>query len=213
MDDLPSDVSDGEISDSLVRDIRRAPVRRRKAVITKPWDKILSVSGARRLVKAAKGRRYARDLNDSMAGPQPVGDKYGIVHKLFRNAINNIASKSRAIMIGQKLKTLLPRHVEWAILGELDDMDALLKLQLAPIIRRFKRKMPDTRLNKAAVAKIVYGATSRTIIQLRAGVGLADHENDRQVVRQRDITNAQSICQGYPQSKFNFTNIKCCIIV
>ena len=183
MDDLPSDVSDGEISDSLVRDVRRAPVRRRKAVIAKPWDKILSISAAKKLLKAAKGRRYARDLNDSMSGPAPFGDKYGIVHKLFRNAIDDIASKSRAIMVGQKLKTLLPRHVDWAVMGELDDMDALPKLQQAPIIRRFKRKMPDTRLNKEAVAKIVYAATSRTVIQLRAGVGLAAH-SDRQVVRQ-----------------------------
>ena len=199
MDDLPSDVSDGEISDSLVRDVRRAPVRRRKAVIAKPWDKILSIAGSKKLLKVAKGRRFGSDLTNVLPGLQPFGDRYGIVHKLFRNAIDDIASKSRAIMVGQKLKTLLPRHVDWAVMGELDDMDALPKLQQAPIIRRFKRKMPDTRLNKEAVAKIVYGATSRTIIQLRAGVGLAAHENDRQVVRQRDVINAQSICQGYPQ--------------
>jgi len=198
--DLPSDVSDDEIDDALGRDIplRRA-VRHRKPVIKRPWDKILSVAAARRLLKAAKGRRYGGDLNDAMVGPQPFGDKYGIIHKLFRNAIDDIASKSRAIMIGQKLKTLLPRHVDWAVMGELDDVVALPKLQLAPIIRRFKRKMPDTRLNREAVAKIVYDATSRTIIQLRAGVGLTAHENNRHVVRQRDVINAQSICQGYPQ--------------
>ena len=196
MMDLPSDVSDDEIDAALGRDIplRRAPVRRRKSVIKKPWDKILSVAGARRLLKAAKGRRYGGDLNDAMVGPQPFGDKYGIVHKLFRNAIDDIAGKSLAIMKGQKLKTLLPRHVDWAVMGAL-----VPKLQLAPIIRRFKRKMADTRLNKEAVAKIVYGATSRTIIQLRAGVGLAAYETDRHTVHNRDVINAQSICQGYPQ--------------
>jgi len=201
MMDLPSDVSDDEIDDALGRDIplRRAHVRRRKPVIKKPYDKILSVSAARRLLKAAKGRRYGGDLNDAMVGPQPFGDKYGIIHKLFRNALDDIASKSRTIMLGQKLKTLLPRHVDWVVMGELDSVTGLPKLQLAPIIRRFKRKMPDTRLNKDAVAKSVYAATSRTIIQLRAGVGLSAHENNRHVVRQRDVINAQSICQGYPQ--------------
>jgi len=201
--DLPSDPSDDEIDDALVsEDIplrRAAPVRRRRAVLAKPYDKILSVAGARRLLKAAKGRRYGGDLNTAMAGPQPFGDKYGIVHKLFRNAIDDIASKSRTIMLGQKLKTLLPRHVDWAVMGELDSVTGLPKLQLAPIMRRFKRKMPDTRLNKDAVAKILYAATSRTIIQLRAGVGLAAHETDRHTIYSRDVINAQSICQGYPQ--------------
>jgi len=200
--DLPSDASDDEIDDALGEDVpvrRAAPVRRRRAVLAKPYDKILSVAGARRLLKAAKGRRYGGDLNTAMAGPQPFGDKYGIVHKLFRNAIDDIASKSRTIMLGQKLKTLLPRHVDWAVMGELDSVTGLPKLQLAPIMRRFKRKMPDTRLNKDAVAKILYAATSRTIIQLRAGVGLAAHETDRHTIYSRDVINAQSICQGYPQ--------------
>ena len=159
----------------------------------------MSVAGAKRLLKAAKGRRYGGDLNEALAGPQPFGDKFGIVHKLFRNAIDDVAGKSRVIMLGQKLKTILPRHVEWAVLGELEDVTGLPKVQHAPILRRFRRKMPGVRLSPEAIRMIIYAASDRTIRQLRAGVGLAAHENDRHVVRKRDVINAGAICANYPR--------------
>ena len=166
----------------------------------KEKEQLISNAAIGRVIRAAVARRVSGDITKPVK-TAITKDKYGIVHQIFRDTLDDLSEKSIFITIGEKMKTLMPRHVRQVatILG-VADMNGLPKVALAPIKRRIiKRAAKGIRLNPEAVKMIAMLALERTIRHLRSGVGLAAHENDRLTVNTRDVRNAEAICQNFPQ--------------
>ena len=158
--------------------------------------RLLSVAAMKRLFRFAGGVRFGATLLQD-----PGNDKFGVVHSIFRDNIDEISQKAIFVMIGQKKRTLLPRHIAMVgtIMGEHGDMKDLPHIPRAPIKRRIHyMNSRSIRLNDVAVRMITSLAIDRTVRALRSGVGLAAHENGRITVRDRDVRNAHTICRDYP---------------
>ena len=164
-------------------------------------DRLISNAAAKRILKAAGARRVSKDVTaDVTDAIHP--DKYGIVHKVFRDSLDDLSEKALFITLNERMKTLMPRHVRQlnAILGAYDVGEGLPKVSIAPIKRRIQqRSAKGIRFNPEAIKMLAAIALERTIRHLRSGVGLAAHENDRLTVNRRDIQNAELICQNFPQ--------------
>ena len=161
----------------------------------KDAEKVISNEAIKRILKLAGARRQSGDLVDKVRG-----DKHGIVHKIFRDYLDDIAEKVLFIMIGEKLTTILPRHVQQlgSILGEPVREDTSI-VAIAPIQRRImNRAEKGVRMNPVALRLIISMALDRTTRNLRSGVGLAAHEADRQTVSTRDIANAAILARDFP---------------
>ena len=168
--------------------------------LTKNTERLISNAAARRIMKLAGARRVSKDIAENFTDAVHH-DKYGIVHKIFRDNLDELTEKALFITTGKKMKTLLPRHVQQLglILG-LSDEDEGVKLAMAPIKRRvIQRSAKGLRLNPEALRLLVAMTLDRTVRHLRSGVGIAAHENDRLTVRARDVQNAQIICENFPQ--------------
>ena len=99
-------------------------------------DRLISNAAARRIIKLAGARRVSRDVTANFTDAVHP-DKYGIVHKIFRDNLDELTEKALFVTLGKKMRTLLPRHVQQLglILG-LSDEDDDLKIAMAPIRRR-----------------------------------------------------------------------------
>ena len=152
-------------------------------------DRLISNAAAKRILKAAGARRVSKDVTaDVTDAIHP--DKYGIVHKVFRDSLDDLSEKALFVTLGERMKTLMPRHIRQVatILGVHNISEGLPKVSIAPIKRRIQqRSTKGIRLNPEAVKMLATLALERTIRHLRSGVGLAAHENDRQTVNRRDI--------------------------
>ena len=161
----------------------------------KDAEKVISNEAIKRILKLAGARRQSGDLTDKVRG-----DKYGIVHRIFRDYLDDISEKVLFIMIGERLTTVLPRHVQQlgSILGETVKEDTTI-VAIAPIQRRIMiRAAKGVRLNPVALRLIISMTIDRTTRNIRSGVGLAAHETDRQTVNTRDIANAAILAQDFP---------------
>jgi len=168
----------------------------------KEKTKLISRAAISRIIRAAGARRVSGDITRPVK-TDLAKDKFGIVHQIFRDTLDDLSEKAIFITIGEKMKTLLPRHVEQlgVILGVHDLGEGLPHVAVAPIRKRIqKRSHKELRLNPEAVKMLVALTLDRTIRHLRSGVGLAAHENDRLTVNTRDVRNAEAICQNFPQS-------------
>ena len=164
-------------------------------------NRLISNAAAKRILKAAGARRVGKDVTaDVTDAIHP--DKYGIVHKVFRDSLDDLSEKALFVTLGERMKTLMPRHIRQVatILGVHNISEGLPKVSIAPIKRRIQqRSTKGIRLNPEAVKMLATLALERTIRHLRSGVGLAAHETDRKTVNTRDIQNAELICQNFPQ--------------
>jgi len=126
-------------------------------------------------------------------------DRLGIIHSTFRDELDNIVFKTRAIAEMNRKKTLMLSHVQQLkmSLGIMDDGTWLPYVAQAPITRRIKRKNEGFRISGDAAKMITHIALTRTILTVRAGVGLNSHHG-RRTLQTRDIINAGKICANYP---------------
>ena len=165
-----------------------------RADTSKDGEKVISFEAMKRILKLAGARRQSGDLTEKVRG-----DKFGIVHKIFRDYLDDIAEKVLFIMIGERLTTILPRHVQQlgSILGEAAKEDTSI-VAIAPIQRRImNRAARGVRINPIALRLIISMALDRTTRNLRSGVGIASI-TDRQTVRTRDVRNAEIIARDFP---------------
>ena len=164
--------------------------------------RLLSEEAVKRIVRAAGGRRVGSSLLAPVDGVNAgtrrlVGDRYGVVHSIFREAFDTIALQSLDVMRGQRLKTLMGRHVQKAasILGEVDRKTLPVKIAMAPLRRRLQK----TRVSEAALLQLAAIALDKTIRWLRSTAGLTSYDNDRQTIQARDVKNAATICSTFPR--------------
>lgn len=135
-----------------------------KGVTIQNRMRLLSIDGMRGLLDATRGRRYANyghDVTEALANRVCV---------LFVDALYRVADESRVVARRRNLMTILPRHVQWVMLDDLNDVSDLPELELEPIRRMLRRRMPDVRVNGVAFRMIVDAASDITIRQLRGGV-------------------------------------------
>jgi len=163
--------------------------------------RILSIEALRRIAKAAKAPRFGGDLVDPVFARGTVfHDRLGIIHSIFREELDSVVFKSRSIAEINRRKTIMLKHVDQLkmSLGIMDDATWLPYVALAPIIRRIKRKNEGFRIAADAAKMALHIALHRTILAVRAGVGLNSHHGVK-TLHTRDVINAGKICANYPQ--------------
>ena len=171
--------------------------------------RLLSEEAVKRIVRAAGGRRVGSYLLAPVDGVNAgtrrlVGDRYGVVHSIFREAFDTIALQSLDVMRGQRLKTLMGRHVQKAasILGEVDRKTLPVKIAMAPLRRRLQKTRVRLRLSETALLQLLAAISlDQTICWpwLRSTAGLTSYDNDRKTIESRDVKNTATICSTFPR--------------